>query len=320
MHDVAERVGVSPRTVSRVVNDQGGFSEATRERVLAAVAELRYRPNLMARGLITRRSNTIAFIAPVLSDPFFPEVAEGVQRAAADANLTMICAINEHREDVEHQVLERFAAHAPEGIIVFPAGADSAHLTDHLDQGARMVVIDAPVDHPNAVNVMSDLSGGTKQAVEHLLRRGCRRLAMVANINSAEPRFRETAFRAALPDDMTPTVVQVDPTLLGGREATSQLLDDHPDLDGIFAYNDLVAIGALEAVRASGRTAPDDVAVVGCDGIDMGAVVSPTLTTIGIDRERLGREAVAALISMSRGESPPPVTVVPTTLLVRDSA
>ena len=95
LHDVASRVGVSPRTVSRVVNDEGGFSDATRARVLDAVAELHYRPNVLARGLITRRTATIALITPVISDPFFPEVAEGVQLAAREHGLTMFFATTE---------------------------------------------------------------------------------------------------------------------------------------------------------------------------------------------------------------------------------
>lgn len=320
LHDVANRVGVSPRTVSRVVNDQGGFSEATRDRVMLAVADMRYRPNLMARGLITRRSSTIAFISPVLTDPFFPEVAEGVQNAAGIEGLTMLCAVNEHKCDVEHAVLDRLSAHAPEGLIIFPAGGDASHLVKHLDQGTRMVVIDAPIDHPNAVSVMSDLTNGATSAVEHLLGRGCRQLAMLASVSSPHPRLRETAFLAALPSGMTRIVERVDPTLAGGRDETTRLLREHPEIDGIFAYNDMMAIGALEAMRTSGLTAPTDIAVIGCDGIDLGGVVTPALSTILIDRDNLGRQAVAALLQMMTGEPMERSIVVPVELLLRESA
>ena len=320
LHDVARRVGVSPRTVSRVVNDEGGFSEATRARVSAVIEELHYRPNLIARGLITRRSSTIAFLAPGLNDPFFPEVAGAVQRAADEAGLTMLLAINGHDSGVECDVLDRLAAHAPVGVIVFPAGADGAHLRQHLDRGTRMVVIDAPIDHPNAVNVMSDLTTGASMAVQHLRSRAAGTSRMIASSASATPRFRETGYRAGLTTGATPIIETVEPTFEGGSQAMARLLDDHPEIDGVFGYNDVVAIGALETIRASGRSVPHDVAVVGCDGIDMGAVVTPTLSTIRIDRERLGYTAVETLISLTEGSPTEPCTVVPVELLLRESS
>ncbi|MEM1335003.1 MAG: LacI family DNA-binding transcriptional regulator, partial [Actinomycetota bacterium] len=121
LHDVAAVVGVSPRTVSRVVRDEGGFSEETRQRVLEVVDELGYRPNVHARGLISGRSNTIAFVAPVLSDPFFPELAEGVQRAARAHGLTLLFAMSDGDPVVEDEVLASLEAHRPEGVVIFPA-------------------------------------------------------------------------------------------------------------------------------------------------------------------------------------------------------
>jgi LacI family transcriptional regulator len=303
LHDVAALVGVSPRTVSRVVNDQGGFSEATRQRVMDAVAELRYRPNAMARGLITRRSNTVAFIAPVLTDPFFPEVAQGVQSAAADANLTMLFAMSNGDLDTENDVLSRLDAHAPDGVIIFPAGGDTDHLLPHLDLGMRMVVIDSEVSHPNATSVMSDLRAGAHLAVERLVQRGCRQLAMISTSKpNVQLRRRETGFLESLPEGMAPIVYPTDPTFDGGRTAAAALAEEHPEIDGIFAYNDVVAIGAIQALQAAGKSVPDDVAVVGCDDIEMGSVITPALTTVRIDRERLGNEAVRALVALVKNE------------------
>lgn len=321
LHDVAAVVGVSPRTVSRVVNDQGGFSEATRTRVLEAVETLNYRPNAMARALITRRSGTVAFIAPGLNDPFFPEVAEGVQNAALDANLTMFIALNDHDVQLEHDVLSRLEAYAPDGVIVYPAGGDARHLRTHLDGGLRMVVIDAPIDHPNAACVLADLRTGTTRAVEHLLSRGRRRLAMIASTKSPEERRRrEPGFLDALPPDVEPIVEHVVPNMAGGRAAMRRILERAPDVDGLFAYNDVTAIGAMEELRASGRSVPDDVAVVGCDDIEMGSVVTPALTTIRIERERLGHEAVRALRCLVDDEPIDSPVVLPVELVVRDSA
>ncbi len=320
LHDVAAHVGVSPRTVSRVVNDQGGFSESTRTRVLAAVDELRYRPNAVARALITRRSATLAFVAPVLDDPFFPEVAEGVQRAARAADLTMLVALNDGDVDVDHDVLSRLGAHAPDGFIVFPAGGDAGHLVSHLDRGTKIVVIDAPIDHPNATSVQSDLRTGTTLAVERLLSRGRRRLAMIASsLSPTAHGRREPSFVASLPPGMEAIVERIEPTFEGGRLAMDRLLERSPDIDGLFAYNDVTAIGAIQALHAAGRRVPGDVAVIGCDDIEMSSVVTPSLTSIRIDRDRLGQEAVRALIALVDGTPIASPNVMPVELVVRDS-
>ena len=234
LHDVAARVGVSPRTVSRVVNDQGGFSEATRARVLDAVEELSYRPNVMARGLITRRSGTIAFIAGVLNDPFFPEVADSVHNAARRADLTMLFATNNSDPDLELDVLGRLEAHAPDGVILFPALGSATHLHRFLDRGMRMVVVDAPVEHENASSIQTDLRTGVRLAVEHLVARGARQLAMIANPHSPiGHRRRQPAFVEALPDGMEVIVESVAPTFEGGKEATRRLLERAPHVDEI---------------------------------------------------------------------------------------
>ena len=320
LHDVAAVVGVSPRTVSRVVNDQGGFSEATRQRVMEAVDELHYRPNVMARGLITRRSDTLAFIAPVLNDPFFPEVAEGVQGAAASAGLTMLFATSGNDVDIELDVLSRLEAHSPHGVIIFPSRRATDHLVRHLDRGVRMVLIDSEIDHPNAACVLADLRNGAQMAVKHLVERGCRQLAMLSNTHAESTIGRRQAgFLESLPAGMQPIVEAVDPTFEGGRRATAALLDRHPEIDGIFAYNDVVAIGVMRAVQSAGRSVPDDVAVVGCDDIEMGSMVTPPLTTIAIDGERLGSEAVRALVALTKGEPIESPSILPVELVIRQS-
>lgn len=320
LHDVAAAVGVSPRTVSRVVNDEGGFSEETRARVLEAVDQLRYRPNVMARGLITRRSNTVAFIAPVLNDPFFPEVAEAVQRAASDADLTMLFALTTGDVDIENELLSRLDAHAPDGVIMFPANGGERHLFTHLDRGMRMVIIDADVQHPNASVVMSDLPRGVHLAVARLIERGCQKIAMISSSRSpVGERRREGAFREALPSHMEPLIDADVPTYEAGRRAMARLLDRAPDIDGVFAYNDVVAIGAIEALRDAGRSVPDDVLIIGCDDIEMGSVLVPALTTIRIPRERLGQEAVRALLALREDRPIASPSILDVELVVRQS-
>ncbi len=318
---MAAAVGVSPRTVSRVVNDEGGFSEATRERVQQAISELAYRPNALARGLITRRSRTIALITPVLSDPFFPELAEGVQRAAHKAGLTVLFGTSDDSADIQGDLLDSLASHSPDGVIIFPHGERADSLRRHLDLGMRMVIIDTDYKHENATVLASDLIGGARSAVTHLVERGCKKIAMITNGSSpADNRRRESSYVASLPPSMQPSIEPVVPNIDGGRIGAQRLLDRAPDIDGIFAYNDVTAIGAMETLRRSGRSIPGDVAVVGCDDIAMGAVVTPSLTTIRIDREHLGSEAVRLIEAMASDQPVDEMTMIPVELVIRESA
>ncbi|MEL6892482.1 MAG: LacI family DNA-binding transcriptional regulator [Actinomycetota bacterium] len=321
LHDVAARVGVSPRTVSRVVRDEGGFSEATRQRVLEVVEELNYRPNVHARGLISGRSGTIAFVAPVLSDPFFPELAEGVQRAARAQGLTVLFAMSDSDPEVQDEVLTSLEGHRPDGVVIFPAAGGPAPLVPFLDRGLPMVIVDTVLHHRNAVSVCSDLAAGAVSAVRHLLDRGCRQLAMLTDFPTRNlEQERRQAFLATLPPDMEPVVVESEITLQGGRDATADLVERRPDVDGLFCFNDVMAIGAVQAIQAAGRTVPDDVAVVGFDDIQMGAVISPSLTTVRIDRERVGAEAVQQVVALADGSSTGEMVVLPVDLIERDSA
>jgi LacI family transcriptional regulator len=319
LHDVAAKVGVSPRTVSRVVNKEGGFSSATATKVLAAIAELGYRPNLLARGLITNRTNTLAFIVPVIDDPFFPEVAQGVQHAAVSRGLSMFLAVTNNDPKVENELLDRLMSQGIDGAILFPTPRAADRLGALADQGLPMVVIDDRVEHQNIACVCSDLADGVRLAVAHLKDRGRSRLAMLTNEQS-EPgkRRRERTFREQTEGDDA-VVLRVDPTYDGGYTGMTALLEQHPKVDGVFAYNDVIAIGALAALRDSGRSVPDDVAVIGCDDIEMSARVSPALTTIRLDRERLGLEAVDRLQAVRDSESPLDVLNLPVELIVRQS-
>jgi len=309
--------------VSRVVNDEGGFSEATRARVLDAVAELDYHPNVLARGLITRRTSTIALITPVISDPFFPEVAEGVQLAARDHGFTMFFATSDDDLGRQASVLNSLESHAVDGIIIFPARESTDSLLPFAERGFRMVVIDADIDHANVCTVSSDLRRGAHLAVDHLVARGCRDIAMIANERSSPTRrHRETGFHGALAEHgrTSDRIVRGRANETEGRSGMRRLLEQYPTIDGVFAYNDLMAIGAMQEIRRTGRVVPDDIAVVGCDDIHMSQVVSPALTTIHIDREALGREAVRRLLELCDGNTEQHDVLLPVTLSIRDSA
>ncbi len=325
LHDVAARVGVSPRTVSRVVNNEEGFSEATRERVLEAIEELEYRPNLVARGLVTQQTRTLGLVVTDLSDPFFAELANGAQRAAITNRYNVFLCATDNEADQQANVLDSLRSHGIDGTIVFPA-------TD-TDDGLRRVAADVPivcvdheVDHPRITTVSSDLVAGARMAVEHLVDRGHTKLGMVASkFSPSDRRRREVGFLAAhrklFPGTPEPMIVRTEPTLEGGRSATAELLDRDPSITGIFAYNDITAIGAILAATDRGLTVPGDLAVVGFDDVPLAAVFGPPLTTIRIDRERLGQVAIEMVLAMMGGSRTgrPSPQILPVELVVRAS-
>ncbi|MEM9203883.1 MAG: LacI family DNA-binding transcriptional regulator [Actinomycetota bacterium] len=318
LHDVAKLVGVSPRTVSRVVNNEGGFSAKTETRVRTAIAELGYRPNLLARGLIRGRSSTIALVGPTMTDPFFPELAEGVQRAASDHDLTLFMASTADDGAEQGRMLETLASYVIEGAIVFPVDDTDEQLEALARSGLHLVTIDRAHGVPGAPNIKSDIEAGARRATQHLLDRGCEHIAFLDGSQTLTGR-RRAGYDAVTGGDGV-TTARVDNTAEGGMRAMSRILDMAPSIDGVFAYNDMMAIGALRVLAERGLRVPDDVAVVGFDDISVSSMLYPALTTVRLDQARIGREAVDQIVALTNGEPVAPETLIPVELVVRESA
>ncbi len=316
---------MSSRTVSRVVNDEPGFSEDTRRRVQAAIAELGYRPNFLARGLVTNRTGMISLIITDLTNPFFSGLAAGVQHEAHNAGLTL--TLSSSSDDAERQqgLVDSLVSHGTDGVIAFPVRDTADQLAEALP-GIPLVVIDHPVSDDRVGQVQIGLRKGAAEVVDYLVGRGHTHIGMVASANSSvHQRWREKGFRdGARSHGLTlgrGAIERGQPTESGGRESALRLLQRRPELTAIFAYNDACAIGVIQACAELGRRVPDGVAVVGCDDVSFARVVSPALTTLRIDTASLGREAVTMLrrIIDDRGDVPPLVELT-TTLIERESA
>ena len=321
LHDVARAVGVSSRTVSRVVNNESGFSEATRAKVMEAVDSLGYRPNLLARSLIRGRSATIGLVTTTMTDPFFAELADGVQAAARTVGLTMYFSSTDGDPTRQREVLESLRSHAVDGIIIFPAPGTEAEIAEVCARTrVPTVVIDHHVVGPYVRSVASDIEGGAHLAVNHLRNQGRERIGMIAATESSLRR-REAGYRRALAADAPARIARGRATAEGGMEATAELLAASPDVDAIFAYNDLMAMGAIRTLTDHGRAVPDDIAVVGFDDIQVSAMVTPSLTTVHLDRERLGQRALEHLMALRDApEAEEPPTTLPVELIQRESA
>ncbi|MEV6594439.1 LacI family DNA-binding transcriptional regulator [Streptomyces acidicola] len=335
---VAARAGVSRATVSRVVNGGEGVREPLAERVRRAVEELGYVPNQAARSLVTRRHDAVAVVIAepetrVFADPFFALQLRGIGKELTAHDSQLVLLLTEGRDD--HVRVGRYLAGGHvDGALVF-----SLHLDDPLPgliHGAGVPTVfggrpgwgDAV---PDVVYVDSDNRGGARDAVRHLVGLGRTRIGHITGpLDQTSAVDRLQGFRDVMADAGPRMVVEGDFTPAGGESAMRELLDRCPDVDAVFAANDLSASGALRALRECGRRVPDDVAVVGFDDmLPVAEQTDPPLTTIRQDIEEMGRLMARLLLGglEPRGAgagreatSAPSSVVLPTTLVRRASA
>jgi DNA-binding LacI/PurR family transcriptional regulator len=321
---VAARAGVSRATVSRVVNGATNVKADVRTAVLRAVEELGYVPNSAARSLVTQRTDSIALVVSeppsrVFSDdPFFSAAIRAVSQEleAADRQVILMLASSA----AGHARVERFVAggHVDGVILLSMHGADPLPAT--LGQ-ARVPTVShgRPVSSLPVPYCDCDNQGGARTAVEYLIGQGRRRVATIVgppDMTAAQDRLE--GYLAALAGSSSPPIVATgDFTRESGEHAMRQLLADDPEIDAVFAASDLMAIGALGALRAAGRRVPDDVAVAGFDDIGLARFSEPPLTTV---RQPV-TEVAACIVQMLLGADPPTEPVIlPTELVIRESA
>lgn len=327
LEKVAVRAGVSRATVSRVVNGSTTVDPRIRDTVLRAVQELGYVPNPAARSLVTQRTDSYALVVPerasrVFSDDqFFPGVIRGVSQEleAADKQLVLMLASSA----TSHARIERYAMGGHVDGVMFASlhGADPLpHALARM--GIPVVASGRPLGHQTVPYIDVDHAGGVAKAVRHLLDQGCGRIATIAGPQDMVAGIERLAgYRAELRDSRRRSIVaEGDFTRESGALAMRQLLEDDPQLDAVFVASDLMADGALRTLRQAGRRVPDDVAVIGFDDVEMARYTEPPLTTVRQPILRIGRELVRQLLRLANGEEIEPALILPTELVVRESA
>ncbi|MGH1505978.1 MAG: LacI family DNA-binding transcriptional regulator [Acidimicrobiales bacterium] len=308
LHDVAARAGVSARTVSRVVNGESVVSEATATVVQAAIDDLGYRPNLAARSLINRRSGMIALLVTSMNNPFFGEFADAVRAAAAARGLTLVLASSDDDPAAQERLLRKLESHSIEGVIGWCAAGGQASIVELAGRGTPFVLVNDQLDAPGVSSVSVDHDQGARLAVAHLIERGHRHLGMLAG-EFVDERLgpREVGFtEACAAAGVEARIVDAPHTVEGGAGALRRLLELEPGTTAVFALNDLMAAGAMQACAELGLAVPADVAVVGCDDIQLSSLLHPPLTTVRNDPRALGERAVAALVAVIDGAEPDP--------------
>jgi DNA-binding LacI/PurR family transcriptional regulator len=308
LKDIARRAGVSVATVSNVVNGYRPVGEASRRKVQEAIDELGYHPNLSARHLRNGRTGIIALAIPELNNPYFAELAEAAIRQAATHGYTVLLDYTDGERDKELLVSAGFRAQIIDGLILSPVQLDREDILARTS-ATPMVLVGERVDNVPYDHICIDNVAASHEAMAHLLALGRRRIGFIGthpNASRQPARLRVRGYREALaavglPFDRalvadTDQVGRVD-----GAAGMRHLLRQSRPPDAIFAYNDLIAIGAIRALVEHGLRVPEDVAVVGFDDIEDGRFSNPTLTTISPDKEEIGRLAVEYLIGRLEG-------------------
>ncbi len=313
LRDVAARAGVSVKTVSNVVNGYVHVSADTRARVEAAVAELGYRPNLSARNLRGGRSGIIALAIPEIGVPYFAELAQQIVTVASSRGFTVLIDQTEGQPDRERQVLEGIRAHLIDGLIFSPLGTSHQELSRRGDT-TPLVLLGERGSGGLADHVAIDNVAAAREAVLHLAGLGRGRVAAIgaqyaASGETAHLRlagYREGLEQAGLPYDAGLVVDVPAFHRLEGARAMARLLDQPEVPDAVFAFSDLLALGALRACHDRGFRVPEDIAIVGFDDIDEGRYSVPSLSTVSPDKEQIARLAVEMLISRFDGDAGAP--------------
>ena len=307
--DVAREAAVSSMTVSRVINGSEKVRPATRERVERAIDELGYVPSRLARGLIRQKTGTLALIVPDVANPFFTLIVRGAEDVARRAGYRMILCDTRSDLDIEREVIEEMIAHRVEGMAIAPVSDRSrTHLRRVAKFGVPFVLIDRTVPGVQADAIVGDNVGGARELVDHLLALGHRRIGFVVeedDVSTARDR------RAGYLDALRRAGIELDDRLVarttadadGGRAGMERLLALAERPTAVFTVNNLVALGAIDAVRAAGLDVPGDVALVCFDDIEYASRLYPFLTVMAQPAETLGSLGTELLLQRVEGRA-----------------
>jgi LacI family transcriptional regulator len=304
MSEVARQAGVSLMTVSRVINHKDDVSPETRQRVLSIIKRLNYRPSGIARSLATQETRTIGLVIPDVTNPFFADITRGVEQLAYAQGYHVFLCNAEEDPQRELAVIQSLEEKRVDGLILCSSRLEQNLLVDLLERLPAAVLINRHLDNGGRelfAGVSLDDAGGGRLATRHLIQSGRFQIGFLAGPPSSySGQERYKGYLSAMEETGLPVspgwVSHCQPSFGGGYQAAHQLLSTHPELTALFCFNDLVAVGALQACADLDRHVPADTAVVGYDDIPLAAMVSPSLTTCRVQRHELGARAVTALL------------------------
>lgn len=324
LQDIATAVGVTQTTVANALKGKGNVSETTRQHILKCAEELGYRPNMLARSLAQGKTDTLGFILPTIANPFYPEIAEAIERTAGQHGYQMLLCNTYYDFQQGRQHLERLVSRWVDGIIVMGSSMDIADIVVQFQRGLATVLCDWQENElPQGIPQVSvDFRRAGALAAEHLLELGHRHIGII--VSEPQQTLRLEGFRAVLraaglplEDEM---IRQGHSTLESGYAAAQKFLASPTRPTAIFATTDWMALGAMEAILDAGLRVPQDISIVGLDDIVVSAHIRPPLTTVAVPKFQLAKEATELLLGLINEEHPYPLSrMIEPSLIVRQS-
>lgn len=323
LRQVAEKAGVSVKTVSRVINKQGEISDATRSHVSTVIEQLGYQPNTLARSLVSGKSATVALVIPQISDPFFPEVMQGVEAVARLHGYSVFLCNTDDDPEQELAYVDLLAGKRVDGVILCGSRLTAGQLEKVAKQHRVSILSSRNPPGSSLISIPGEY--GLYLTTQHLAKLGHQRIGHLGS-GAADEHERLIGYQRAMAEaglPINPSWVARIPrvSVHTGYLAAQHLLRASPELTAISCYNDLAAVGVLQAAAELGRRVPDDLAVTGFDDIPLASLVSPSLTTVHVPRYQLGQRVMEMLLRVINAKGPTEEReIVDVQLTVRNSS
>jgi LacI family transcriptional regulator len=312
MKDIARELGVSVVTVSKALRNHPDISKATRERIHLKVKELGYRPNLTARSLVTGRSSLIGLIVPDLIHPFFAEVAKSLSLAVRQQGYFLVMSSSEEDQELEQQEVEHMLAHRLDAMVIASCQTDAEYLRKIQAGDTPLILVDRFFKNLPGHFVGSDDYNAGKLAAEHLLAVGCKRPAHIRGPENSVGQRRLKGFAdtlkkqgVPLPEEYILRVSQVDAAgRSNGMDALRRLKQLRRIPDGVFCYNDVIAVGVINEAQNHGIQVPDDLAVIGCGNLHYDEEIRVPLSSIDQRSSEIGGRTAKLILEILTSEEP----------------
>ncbi|QJD84056.1 LacI family DNA-binding transcriptional regulator [Cohnella herbarum] len=319
--DIADKVGVTVTSVSRVLNNRGYISETLKKRVQEAMEELNYQPNEVARSLIRKKSNIIGLIIPDVSHPFFGEVTKYIEYYADKNGYKLLLCNSKLNKLKEKEYINMLKGSQVDGIIM---GSHTMDTKDYTSIKLPMVTLDRQITD-TIPYISSDNYKGGELATNLLIKKGCKKIAHISgNLHlNLLAKLRHDAFKNVITNKGIEHIVLQ--TELNGfnydeyEQLVSSMFQEHPDIDGVFASSDIIAAQVLKECYRIGKSVPQDMKIVGYDGIQLGQLITPGITTIKQPTKEIGKMAVRLIIEQIEGQDVLKENILPVKLIERQS-
>lgn len=306
--DISKIVGVSYATVSRALNNYPEVNEDTKKRIIKVANEMGYQPNAIAQGLVKNETKTIGLMIPDITNPFFPEVAIGVEEAASEAGYTVFLVNTNWDEKRELDSFNVLSQKQIDGLIIAPSSENSKHLEKILHRGIKIVFLGRRLYYKNSASVIIDNEIGMYKAVEYLIKKGHKNIVFLGGKKELSVnQERLNGYKNALKIyglETNEELIKFDYFKReGGYHLTKHLIESDLIFSAIVNVNDLLAIGAIQAIKEKGLLIPSDVAVIGFDDIELASLPEIQLSTVAQPKYEMGKLAFEILVKQIKGKS-----------------